>query len=39
MEADLARIRAYYTGVTGRHPERQGEIRFRPRPGILPPTG
>lgn len=39
MEADLARIRAYYAGVTGYHPERQGEIRFRPRSDTLPPTG
>ncbi len=27
LTADLARIRAFYTNITGRHPEKQGEIR------------
>lgn len=30
MEADMDKIRAFYAGSTARHPERQGEIRFRP---------
>jgi len=30
MEGDIARIRAFFAGSTGRYPERQGEIRFRP---------
>lgn len=30
MEADMDKIRAFYADSTGRHPERQGEIRFRP---------
>lgn len=29
-EADLDIIRRYYAGAQGRHPERMGEIRFRP---------
>ncbi|MBE2238124.1 MAG: 1-acyl-sn-glycerol-3-phosphate acyltransferase [Caldilineaceae bacterium] len=33
MDADIARIRAYYADVTPRHPERHGEIRFRPESG------
>jgi 1-acyl-sn-glycerol-3-phosphate acyltransferase len=30
LDADLERIREFYAGVMGRHPERQGEIRMRP---------
>jgi 1-acyl-sn-glycerol-3-phosphate acyltransferase len=30
MDADIAKIRAYFASVTPRHPERHGEIRFRP---------
>lgn len=30
LEADMEIIRRYYAGATGRHPERQGEIRMRP---------
>lgn len=30
MDADIAKIRAYYAPITPRHPERHGEIRFRP---------
>lgn len=30
MEADIGKIRAFYAGSTARHPERYGEIRFRP---------
>lgn len=30
MEADLARICAHFTNITPRHPERYGDIRFRP---------
>ena len=33
IEADLARIRAFYADKTGKHPENQGEIRVRPQPG------
>jgi len=33
MEADMAKIRAYYANVTARHPHRHGEIRFRPTDG------
>jgi 1-acyl-sn-glycerol-3-phosphate acyltransferase len=29
-EADLARMRAFYAGKTGKHPDQAGEIRFRP---------
>lgn len=29
-EADLARIRAFYAGKTGKHPEQAGDIRLRP---------
>lgn len=30
MEADLAKIRAHFVGITPRHPHRYGDIRFRP---------
>ena len=30
MDADIAKIRDYFASVTPRHPERHGEIRFRP---------
>ncbi len=30
LDADLERIKEFYAGVMGRHPERQGEIRMRP---------
>jgi 1-acyl-sn-glycerol-3-phosphate acyltransferase len=30
LDADLERIREFYAGVMGRHPERQGEIRMKP---------
>jgi 1-acyl-sn-glycerol-3-phosphate acyltransferase len=30
VEADLARMRAFYAGVTPRYPEQAGEIRFKP---------
>lgn len=30
LEADLEIIRRHYAGAQGRHPERQGEIKFRP---------
>lgn len=30
MDADIAKIRAYFADVTPLHPERHGEIRFRP---------
>lgn len=30
-EADLARIREFYAGVTARHPDKVGEIRWPPR--------
>ena len=32
-EADLARMRAFYAGKTGKHPEQASEIRFRPGRG------
>jgi 1-acyl-sn-glycerol-3-phosphate acyltransferase len=30
IEADFAAIRAFYADIIGKHPERQGAIRFRP---------
>ncbi len=30
MDADIAKIRDYFASITPRHPERHGEIRFRP---------
>ncbi len=30
IDADMEKIRDFYQGVVGRHPERQGEIRLRP---------
>ena len=30
VESDVAKIRALFAGSTGRYPERQSEIRFRP---------
>ncbi len=29
-QADMARIQEFYSGIQGRHPERQGPIRIRP---------
>lgn len=31
VEADMERIRAFYADKTGKHPEKAGEIRVRPR--------
>jgi hypothetical protein len=31
IDADMEIIRRFYAGAKGRHPERQGEIRLRPR--------
>ncbi|HNP84547.1 MAG TPA: lysophospholipid acyltransferase family protein [Kouleothrix sp.] len=30
MDADMAKLRAFYTGITGRHPEQFGEVRLKP---------
>lgn len=45
IEADMEIIRRFYAGAQGRHPERQGEIRLRPReeeaaapPAAAPPA-
>jgi 1-acyl-sn-glycerol-3-phosphate acyltransferase len=36
MDADMAKIRDYYAGVTARHPHRHGKIHFPPAAGEKP---
>lgn len=31
IEADMKKIQSFYQGMTGKHPEKQGAIRLRPR--------
>jgi len=38
IEADMDHLRAFYGGVTGRHPEKQGPIRLREEEGASPPS-
>ncbi len=32
IEADFTMIRTFYGGIRGKHPDKQGEVRIRPRP-------
>lgn len=36
IEGDMERIRAFYAGLGGRHPEKHGPVRVRPSPRVPP---